>query len=46
MKLIEYCCLPKKHFDKVLKESNSMTEKNMASLKPVGSRPDIMSGSY
>ena len=46
--LLSYAVSHGKHVEKVLKklvESNSMTEKNRKSLKPVGSRPGVMYGS-
>ena len=47
--LLSFAIYQEKYVDKVLKkivESKSMTEKTRKSLKPVGTRPGIMYGSY
>ena len=47
--LLNFAINQEKHVDKVLKklvESKSMTEKTRKSLKPVGTRPGVMYGSY
>ena len=47
--LLNFAINQEKHVDKVLKkfvESKSMTEKTRKSLKPVGTRPGIIYGSY
>ena len=47
--LLHFAINQEKHVDKVLKklvESKSMTEKAMKSLKPVGTRPAVMYGSW
>ena len=47
--LLNFAISQEKHIDKFLKklvESKSMTEKTRKSLKPVGTRPVVMYGSY
>ena len=47
--LLNFAINQEKHVDKVLKklvESKSMTEKTRKFLKPVGTRPSAMYGSY
>ena len=47
--LLNFAVNQEKHVEKVLKKlakSNSMTEKSRKLLKPVGSRPGVMYGSF